>query len=305
MSLLRILSRHLPALAAMAGLPVMACAQDSMAKLCGYCQPHKFATCGGFLEGASVDPAGGLWVVDVTGGRILQVTAAGQCIAKGKTGGMPNGSKFAKDGQLFVTDSRLGLITFDASKGTASVIADKYGTTSLASANDLAIDQDGGIYFTVPSGSGQLNPVGRVFYLAPDHINLRLVTDRIAFPNGIAITLDGQSVLIAEFASQRIISVPSFAAKRGFPLTYVYARTRGGIGPDGIALDHTGRLFVANFGSGEVLVYSATGVPLGAIRFPESAGKMVSNLVIRGRELYVTEGSKGEVWRIALNESAD
>jgi gluconolactonase len=276
-----------------------------MAKFCGSCQPHRFATCGGFLEGASVDAAGGLWVVDVTGGRILEITGAGQCIAKGKTGGMPNGSKFAKDGQLFVTDSRLGLITFDVATGTVSVIADQYGTTSLASANDLAIDQDGGIYFTVPAGSGQLNPVGRVFYLSPDHKNLRLLTDKIAFPNGIAISPDGQSVLIAEFASQRIISVPSLTAKGDFPLTYVYARTRGGIGPDGIALDPSGRLLVANFGSGEVLVYSAEGVPLGAIKLPESAGKRVSNLVIRGRDLYVTEGSKGEVWRISLNKTAD
>jgi gluconolactonase len=305
MKLFRTFSRQLPVLAALVGFPVMAFAQDSMAKLCGHCQPHKFATCGGFLEGASVDAAGGLWVVDVTGGRILEITGAGQCIVKGKTGGMPNGSKFAKDGQLFVTDSRLGLITFDTSKGTVSVIADKYGTASLASANDLAIDEDGGIYFTVPSGSGQLNPVGRVFYLAPDHKKLRVVTDKIAFPNGIAISPDGQSVLIAEFASQRIISVPSFAAKGGFPLTYVYARTRGGIGPDGIALDHKGRLFVANFGSGEVLVYSPEGVPLGAIGFPESAGKMVSNLVIHDQDLYVTEGSKGEVWRIALHETAN
>jgi gluconolactonase len=305
MRLLRIFARHLPTLAALTGFPVIAFAEDSMANLCGHCQPQRFAVCGGFLEGPSVDATGGLWVVDVTGGRILQITAAGQCITKGNTGGMPNGSKFAKDGRLFVTDSRLGLITFDPANGTVSVVADKYRNTSLAGANDLAIDQGGGIYFTVPSGSGQLNPVGRVFYLAADQKSLRLVTDKIAFPNGIAISADGQSVLIAEFASQRIISVPSFAAKGGFPLTYVYARTRGGIGPDGIALDHKGRLFVANFGSGEVLVYSPEGVPLGAIKFPESAGKMVSNIVIRGRELFITDGSKGEFWRMALNEAAN
>jgi hypothetical protein len=68
MKLLRTFARHLPALAALAGLPVIAFAQESIARLCGHCQPHKFATCGGFLEGASVDAAGGLWVVDVTGG---------------------------------------------------------------------------------------------------------------------------------------------------------------------------------------------------------------------------------------------
>jgi gluconolactonase len=295
---------RLAGIAAMACLPVLAAAQDSIAGLCGACQPSKFATCGGFLEGPSIDSAGGLWVVDVTGGRILKISGNGDCVSQGKTGGMPNGSKFTKDGRLFVTDSRLGLITFDPVKQTAAVVAGKYNGIPLMSANDLAIDRFGGVYFTVPAGSALMNPIGKVLYLAPDGKDLRMVIDKIAYPNGIAISPDGETVLIAEFAAQRIISVPSLTAKGGFPLTYVYATTRGGIGPDGIAMDHAGRLYVANFGSGEVLVFSPQGVPLGAIELPASAGKMVSNLVIHGQELYVTEGSKGEIWRVHLKTAA-
>ncbi|MGD0958147.1 MAG: SMP-30/gluconolactonase/LRE family protein [Candidatus Acidiferrales bacterium] len=84
-------------------------------------------------------------------------------------------------------------------------------------------------------------------------------------------------------------------------MTYVYARTRGGIGSDGIMVDGKGRLLTANFGAGEVLVFSPEGRPLGAIQLPEEAGKVLSNLVIRGHDLYMTEGSRGEIWRVRLN----
>jgi gluconolactonase len=219
--------------------------------------------------------------------------------AKGKTGGMPNGSKFNKDGRLFVTDAKLGLITFDPATGKVTVIANKYEGTSLASANDLTIDEAGGIYFTVPGGSGVLNANGRVFYLEPDGKTLRLVTDKIAFPNGIAIGAGGQTVLIAESAAQRVISVPALTAKGGSPLTYVYARTRACAGPDGIMLDAKGHLLTASMGSGEILVFSADGRPLGAIEFPEEVGKAVTNFVIRGHNLYVTAG--GAFWRVQLS----
>jgi len=284
---------------ALSGAPFLASAQESMATFCGECHVETFATCGGFLEGASVDSSGGLWVVDVTGGRILNITDDGQCVSKGKTGGMPNGSKFSKDGRMFVTDAKLGLITFDPQTAKVTVIADKFEGTSLASANDLAIDEAGGIYFTVPGGSGVLNANGRVFYLEPDSKTLKLVTDKIAFPNGIAIGAGGQTVLIAEFAAQRVISVPALTAKGGFPLTYVYARTRAGVGPDGIMVDAKGHLLTASMGSGEVLVFSADGRPLGAIGFPEEAGKTVTNFAIRGHNLYITVG--GAVWRVQLN----
>jgi gluconolactonase len=281
--------------------PFLASAQDSLSGFCGQCRPEKFASCGGFLEGASVDPSGGLWVVDVTGGRIINVTDAGQCVVKGNTGGTPNGSRFNKEGRHFITDAKLGLLSFDSATSKITVVADKYEGTSLASANDLAIDEAGGIYFTVPGGSNLLNPVGRVFYLEPNLKTLRLVTDKIAFPNGIAITAGGQTILVAEFAAKRVLSLPALTAKGGFPLAYVYARTRGGVGPDGITVDSKGRLITANLGTGEALVFAADGRPLGAIQLPEDAGKNLTNLIVSGQDLYMTEAAKGEIWRVRLS----
>jgi gluconolactonase len=284
--------------------PFLASAQESLSTFCGECRAEKVATCGGFLEGASLDPSGGLWVVDVTGGRVLNITHDGKCVVKGNTGGLPNGSKFTKDGRLIITDAKLGLITMDLSTSKVSVIADTYEGSSLATANDLAIDAAGGIYFTVSGvGSGILNPNGRVFYLEPDGKTLHLFADKIAFSNGIALSNGGRTVLIAEFAAQRVLSAPALAAKGrsspGLSSTFVYARTRGGIGPDGILVDAKGHLLTANLGTGEVLVFTPDGRLMGGIQLPDEAGKGVTNFVISGHDLYITDG--GAVWKVVLS----
>mgnify|MGYP003335830805 CR=1 FL=1 len=51
-------------LSATAALLLPALASAAMPTICGDCRMEKYASCGGFLEGASVDSKGGLWVVD-------------------------------------------------------------------------------------------------------------------------------------------------------------------------------------------------------------------------------------------------
>ena len=64
---------------------------------------EKYAHCGGFLEGATVDARGGLWVVDLLSGKVLEVGSNGSCTIgfvcnaapgyDGPTGlGSPNGN---------------------------------------------------------------------------------------------------------------------------------------------------------------------------------------------------------------------
>jgi gluconolactonase len=282
--------------------PAAALAQDAMSDICGACRAEKFASCGGFLEGATVDPVGGLWVMDLSGDRILSIGDDGQCVAKGKTGGQPNGAKFHTDGRLFIADNRQGLLVFDPKSAKVTVLLGTYDGKPLVGANDLAIDDQGGIYLTLPAGSDLMNPAGKLLYLAAGAAAPKLVSDKIGFPNGVTIGAGGQTVLVAEFAAKRVLSLPAVNAKGGFPLNYIYAATRGGVGPDGILMDKQGRLFTANLGTGEVLAFAADGRPLGSIRLPDDAGKAVTNVAVRGDFLYLTEAQKGEIWRVRLGK---
>jgi sugar lactone lactonase YvrE len=292
-----------------ANLLLLACsavvaAEPSMQALCGKCVAAKFATCGGFLEGASIDPTGGLWVLDLSGDRILNVTDKGECVARGKAGGGPGGSKFTHDGRMIIT-GRKGLLSFDPATGQVTTLVDTFEGKPLLAPNDLALDKDEGVYFTVPSGSDLRKRDGRVFYLAPGASAPTLVADQIAFPNGIAVSADGRSVLVSEFAEKRVLLFPAVTAKfipGGAPLlSYVYTYTQSGVGGDGIAFDGHGRLYTANITSGAVEVFAPDASHVGFIRLPEGAGPNVTNLAFRGSYLYVTEASRGEVWRVHLN----
>ena len=62
--------------------------------------------------------------------------------------------------------------------------------------------------------------------------------------------------------------------------------------------DSAGNIYVAHYGSGEVLVFAPNGDYYGAIRLPERAGSDPTNLAFHSGYLYITESKKGEIWRV-------
>jgi len=281
--------------------PLEAVAGSAPSDLCGDCIAVKVASCGGFLEGAEHGPDGTLWLVDVTGDRLLSI-AGGKCIEKAKTGGHPNGAKFTPDGKILIADWT-GLLEFDMKSGKLSPLNLTYDGKALTGLNDLAFDRQGGLYFTAPGRSSALQPDGRIFY-RPVAGSVQLVGDRFAYPNGLAVSADGETLLVADFANKRILSIPAVGAKGPIKLAYVFANTEGGVGPDGMRMDDQGRLFAANLGAKEILVFDAHAHLLGRIGLPKEARSLVTNLSIYRGVLYVTEAEKGEVWKVDLKAAA-
>ncbi len=282
-----------------AALLVPAFASAAMPSICGECRMEKYASCGGFLEGASVDSKGGLWVVDLLSGRVLEVGTNGQCTTRGNTGGQPNGAKFGPDGQLWIADKQLGLLRMDPQNGKITPIAQSYRNEKLRGLNDLAFDATGGVYFTEPYGSSALKPDGRLFYLPTGKdARLQVVADNLAFPNGIVVVPSRLKVYVGEYARKRITALPAVGSPDEFDVSHVFATTEGGVGPDGMLLMKDGTLLAANFDAGEIIGFDPIGHPIGSFKVP--AGLRTTNLAIRDGWIYVTEGSSGEVWRVKL-----
>ena len=260
-------------------------------------------TCHGFAEGINFDRSGQLWMVGVASGELFKVED-GKCVTVGDVQSSPNGAKFHKDGRLFVTDRLLGLMEVDTKTGVRKLIVDSYENKKFRGVNDLVFDEKGGLYFTDAAGSSALEPIGRVFYLpsGPD-AKVELFADKLAYPNGIALSSNGQRVYIAEFDKKRVISKPSKNAKKSPETAFVFCRLEGGIGPDGMTVDSDGNLYVAEFFAGEIVIFDGDGFKYGALRMPKEAGTMVTNLAIHEGSLYVTEGMKNEVWRIKIKKT--
>jgi gluconolactonase len=266
---------------------------------CTDCAVEKVAACGGFLEGLNVDAEGTVWAVDLFGNRILSIDpATGECTERGPGGGRPNGAKFAADGTLILADAE-GLMRFDPADGSVVSMGVAYEGSPIPDLNDLVIAADGGIYFTAPTGSDFDTPIGRAFYVAPGSQDAELVADGMAFPNGIGLSPDGLRVYLAEFAKAQILVLPAQGAG-GMGTSYIYARTTGGIGPDGMTVAPDGTLYQAVFQAGKVSVFSPRGEPLGDIVLPEGAGTMTTNVAVHDGVVYIVEGQLGEIWKMAL-----
>ena len=63
-----------------------------------------------FLEGPSFDRNGDLYCTDIPYGRIFRITPDGEFHLVTEYDGEPNGLKIHKDGRLFVTDQRRGIL---------------------------------------------------------------------------------------------------------------------------------------------------------------------------------------------------
>jgi gluconolactonase len=251
------------------------------------------------MEGPAFDASGRLWVLDVLGGGIYRIGPDGQCTLRGSTGGMPNGARFRSDGALIVADGKKGILAIDPSTMTVTVLADSYLGSPIRTANDLAIDRAGGIYVTVPNGSSATNPIGKVFYLPPGPgAKLQVFADHLAFPNGIALSANGDEVFIGIMAEKTIVSLPVVGSRQPIALAYVVARTSGGIGPDGMAIDSAGRLFWANFKGGSLGWINDRAEIMPPLSLKPPAGRGTTNMAFHDGWIYVTEGFNGQIWRI-------
>jgi gluconolactonase len=293
-----------------AGISVLAAAFLTAAvaptdpRWCADCRIEKVASCGGFLEGPNFDAQGLLWLVDYATGNILTVRNE-RCKIVATTGGAANGARFGPDGRLYVADAKRGLLAFDPRNGTMEVVLDRLEGEPLLGANDLAFDAVGNLYMTVRGSSTYLDASGQVIMLAKGGSVPRILARHLRFPNGIAVTPQGNQLFVGLFAEKSILAIRLDARTAEPQLSFIFTRTEGGIGPDGMMLDANGRLLWANFGGGTISVADGAGGALGSIRLPDGAGQRVTNMTIRGSRLYVTEAERGEVWRVDLDKSLD
>lgn len=275
-------------------------------QICGEdgCQWEKVATCEGFIEGINFDAEGRMFIVGLLTGSIYEV-ADGGCTPVGESQGSPNGARIAPNGDLLVADRFEGLISVDLDSGERTSLHRGDGVAMFRGLNDLAFDPEGGLYFTEPYGSDALNPTGRVFFLSAEEGAVpEVFASGIAYPNGVAVSPDGARVYVAEFAANRILSIPGPLSRNPADVPHVFAQLVGGLGPDGLLVDDAGNLYAAQFFAGQIAVMDAFAMPYGVIRLPEGAGQGTTNLALHDGYLYVTEAFANEVWRVALNGDA-
>jgi gluconolactonase len=151
----------------------------------------------------------------------------------------------------------------------------------------LVFDRDGILYFSDPWRSSLANPIGGFYRLFPNG-HLEQLDTGLAFPNGVAINPAGNAVYLAETYRNRILRYAIDEDGRVGSQTD-FAALPGAEGPDGMAFDEAGNLFVAHYGGGKVAVFDSHGQMVDMIAVP---GANVTNVAFGGpdrRTLVITE----------------
>lgn len=132
--------------------------------------------------------------------------------------------------------------------------------------NDFCSDGHGGVFFSASGVYDIKAPItGAVLHMSPDGKDIRVVADTIHYSNGLTLAHDGQHLLVAEMLAGRVLSFP-IEAHETLGLRTVWARLQDLApptphedaynGPDGIKLGPDGNYYIAQNGSGRVLVVS-------------------------------------------------
>ncbi|WP_375483355.1 SMP-30/gluconolactonase/LRE family protein [uncultured Mycobacterium sp.] len=176
-----------------------------------------------------------LWFSDMLGEAVHTVTLGGSMTTLPLPGHSPSGLGFRPDGSLLITSTEDRLVLrYDGDAVTT--IADLAAEVP-ANLGDMVVDQAGRAYIGSQAFEG-----GVIVRLDTDN-SVTLVGDDLEFPNGMVITPDGRTLIVAESIGRRLTAF-TIAQDGALSDRRVFADGLDGP-PDGIALDAEGGVWTA------------------------------------------------------------
>ena len=273
-----------------------------------------------FPEGPVWNKDGSVYVTEIRAGQIRRIAADGTTSVFAKTGGGPNGAALGPDGALYVTNN--GGFNWNSGMPVGPALdyeggrierIDKNGTIQrlytacegqqLSAPNDLVFDAEGNFYFTDPiqrdpnlretPGNPTKRP-GSVYYASPDGKHIQRVATNLQHPNGIGLTPDGKTLIVAQTFAGNVIAFPILSPGR-VEEQRVFGTLPTGSFPDSLCLDAEGYVLVAGIRSNGTVVFAPDGK---LDQIIPSEDKIVTNVAFGGpafATLYITESGLGRL----------
>ena len=248
-----------------------------------------------FVEGPVWSKKGFLIFSDIYNSRIMKLADAGRPEIYRNYTNAANGNSMDVQGRLYTAERDGRRISRLEADGSISVLASEWRGKRLNSPNDVVVRRDGHVYFTDPASKAVLEPqelgFNGVYHITPDG-RLSLIDQKMARPNGIALTADGRTLYVAD-SEARLILAYDLDAQGNATRERVFISGMDG-SPDGLRVAENGNLYIAAKG---IAVYSAAGKHLRTIDFPEAP----ANCAFGGEDLktlYVT--ARTSVYRVRI-----
>lgn len=249
-----------------------------------------------FIEGPAFDRAGNLWLTDIPWGRIFRISPAGEWTLVAEYDGEPNGLAIHRDGRVWITDYRRGLLALDPATGAVSTLLERRHSENFRGVNDLTFALNGDCYFTDQGQTGLHDPSGRVYRWRSDG-QLDLLLANVPSPNGLVLAPDERVLYVAATRGNCVWRVP-LQADGGVSKVGVFVQLFGPSGPDGLAMSEGGELVLAHASHGGAWIFDRYGEALAFVR--GIGGRITTNVAFGGedrRTLYITDSETGSVLR--------
>ncbi|MGI5452323.1 SMP-30/gluconolactonase/LRE family protein [Streptomyces sp. CA-249302] len=185
---------------------------------------------------------GRLYFSDWSAGEVVAVDAAGRTEVVARVASLPLCTAWLPDGHLLIVSSAEGrLLRREPDVGLVP-----YADLGEPGWNDIVADGRGNVYVNRvefdPMAGESVKP-GSVHLVTPDG-SVREVADDIAFPNGMAVTPDGATLIVADSHRHRLVAF-DIDADGGLSGRRVWADLGEGA-PDGICTDAENAVWYAD-----------------------------------------------------------
>jgi sugar lactone lactonase YvrE len=195
---------------------------------------------------------GRLWFSDFYTHRVLAVGRDGRAQTIADVPKRPSGLGWRPDGTLLIV-SMLDRSLLELTNGTLRVAAD-LSNLATGPCNDMVVDGAGRAYvgnFGYDRHANEAPRTTSLIRVDPDGRAVA-VADELMFPNGMVITPDGETLIVAETYAHRLTAF-TIGADGGLTGRRLLAALDDACFPDGICLDAEGAVWIADARGHDVL----------------------------------------------------
>jgi sugar lactone lactonase YvrE len=249
--------------------------------------------------------AGKLWFLDIHGKAIKTVEQDGTLTTVIDLPFVPNGFGLTADGTLVLGDA-LARKVYRWDGKALQLSADLASLTTFC-LSDGIVDSKGRFYVG-DIGYNFFDPANQpvstcvIVKVEPDG-SASVVADQLSFPNGMVITPDGKTLVVAECMAQRLTAF-DIGGSGTLHNRRVWAELPEGTHPDGICLDAEGAIWVANpEGQNNILRVLEGGQITHRLQVATDAFAVVLGGT-NGRQLFVCTSASHNPAEIAQNPTA-
>jgi gluconolactonase len=264
----------------------------------------------------------GTWLIVEGGaerGCVTRLSPDGEARSVIKKTGRPNGLAVDADGVIWVAESKTPSLLRLTVEGDCEVVATECDGEPFLFPNDLCFGPDGAIYLTdsgvfidsfapnnkIRSDYMDVDYDGRVYRVDPQTGSARKLDRGLRFTNGIAFGPD-EMLYVNETLTGNIYRYSWIKGVVAGPRELFGNVIRadalpGWKGPDGMAFDENGLLYVAVFGQGDITVLGRNGE---VVRRRRTAGILPTNVAFalpHEHRIHVTEYEHGQMETFAVD----